>query len=1005
MERRKLLFKKSLSFSFSHLWLLLFLLILVSPLSLSEAAAQGAGEKSKYNLLLITIDTLRADHLGCYGYQNVKTPAIDALASEGILFTHALTPVPITLPSHVSIMTGLYPIQHGIQNNGNFLLPDSALTLAEVMKSQGYLTGACVGAFVLNSMFGLSQGFDEYNDSLPRKKRSSASPLDSERRAEEVTQSALRWLEKSHSQPFFLWVHYFDPHALYFPPSPFREQYKHHLYDGEIAYTDKCIGDLFNGLKRMGVWDKTVVILTADHGEGLGEHGEATHTIFIYETTLRVPLIIKAPSGLVPVSKTIKHKKISPMVTTLDIFPTIMDLFSIQPEGVSLSHLPGKSLLPLISGKCQTLHQEIFCETLYPELNFGWSRIEGIRTEDWKYIQAPKSELYHLAEDSAEDRNLLSTKPDLANEWEKKLSLLKEKLQKEKQHPKLIQDETALRRLESLGYFRAAKAKEEDKAAKASQKRADPKDMIHLIDGIDRGLSYYYLESYELAYNEFKKIIDVNPENLSATFYLACVEEKMGKFEQARDRFLHLLAMQPGYLEARNHLGIIYHQLGQLEQAMKEFQLALQESKYADVYYNLGMVYREMGKKDEAISAAKSALELDPDYSDAKNLLGEIALEKGELDEAYQHFMDTLKLEPKHLEARNNLGVVYFRRSRFEEALREFSQAAAIDPNSAEVQNNLGSLYLAQSSYSKAKDAFRKALSLRPNYADALVNLGTTYFKEGELEEAKKIYLQATRLAPNNPEVWNYLGLTYFTQGEYKSAVDPFETAIRLAPFRSDISLSLGKTYTNLRSFDQALSWFRKTTEIDPNNLEAYLLMGHVLYDELGKAQEAIMAWEKAHRLAPRDPVPLLNLAAVNFQTEKYPEAIALWKKVIEIDPNSNEAYLHIGTAYLKQDNLDEAIQSWQKILNRTPAHPEAMINLGTAFYKKGDYEKAIELWQKAAQLSPKDPKVHYNLALALIYRRDYRQSLQELEEVLRLEPDNIQARMLMETVKQQESW
>lgn len=987
-------------------YLFFLLCSFLSPVSLSEAAAPQPG-KPAYNLLLITIDTLRADHLGCYGYQDVNTPAIDSLASEGILFTQALTPVPITLPSHVSIMTGLYPVQHGIWNNGNFVLQQDVVTLAEVMKSNGYRTGACVGAFVLNSMFGLDQGFDTYNDSLPGKKRSSASPMDSERRAEEVTKSALEWLEKNHSQPFFLWVHYFDPHAIYFPPPPFRENYKHRLYDGEIAYTDKCLGDLLDGLKRMGATDKTVVVLTADHGEGLGEHGESTHTIFIYDATLRVPLIIKAPAGLMPAAKKM-IKKVPQMVTTLDIFPTIMDLFSIQPDGVSLSGLPGKSLLPLVSGGCQALHQEVFCETLYPELNFGWSRIEGIRTGDWKYIKAPRSELYHLLKDPAENSNLLTGEPELAIDWEKKLGALKEQLRKEKRQPQIVQNDAALRRLEGLGYFRSTKKD----PAQDSQKRPDPKDMIQLIDGIDRGLSYYYLDSYELAYNEFKKVIDANPENVSATFYLACVEERMGKYEQARDRFLHLLALQPGYLEARNHLGIVYHQLGQLDQALKEFKLALEEAKYADVYYNLGVVYKEMGLKDEAISAAKSAIELDPDYGDAINLLGEMALERGRLEEAnkyleeaYQYFTQVLKLEPNHLEAHNNLGVIYFHRSKMEDALREFSQAAAIDPNSAEAHNNLGSLFLAQGSYDKAKDAFQKAMKIKPGYSEALVNLGTAWFKEGNLEKAQDIYLQATRLFPNNQDAWNCLGLTHFTRKDYQGAIDHFETALKTGPARADVYISIGKTYLSLRSFDKSLAALKKAVEVDPHNKEAHLIMGHVLFDELGRAQEAVVEWEEARRLDPSDPVPLMNLAAVSFQAERYPEAIMLWKKALEIDPDSNDACLHLGTAYLKQNNIEEAIRSWQKILDRAPSHTEALINLGTAFYRKGDFEKAVEVWRKAEDVAPEDPKIHYNLALALMYRRNYRESLEELEEVLRLEPDNTQARMLMETARQQESY
>ncbi|MGA1876051.1 MAG: sulfatase-like hydrolase/transferase, partial [bacterium] len=561
----------------------LLTLIFTTLITLPPCFTEAMGTRPKApppNLLLITIDTLRADHLGCYGYQDIHTPCIDTLASEGILFTQALTPVPITLPSHVSIMTGLYPMQHGICNNANSVLGEEATTLAEIMEKEGYKTAAFVGAFVLHSMFGLNQGFQAYNNSPSKKKRSGASPFDNERRAEEVTRSALQWLESNHDSPFFLWVHYFDPHAMYLPPSPFKEEYKGHLYDGEIAYTDSCLGPLLDGLKKLGVSDKTVIILTSDHGEGLGEHGESTHAVFLYDSTLHIPLILKIPPGVIPRLQNMKPE-ITSMVSLLDIFPTIMDLFSLRPDQIDLNQWPGKSLIPLIEGSCQIHQEEIFCETLYPELNFGWSRVEGIRTHDWKYVKSPRSELYHLSEDPNETVNLLSNQSLRAQGWEERLIRLKKNLEREKRQPQVITDSDVLQRLESLGYFRSVM--KDTSAGDDISQRSDPKDMIHLIESIDRGLSYYYLGSYDLAYDEFHKILEVNPDNISATFYLGSVEEKMGRFEQARDRFLHLLSMEPNYLDAHNHLGVIYHHLGQGEEAIKEFQLALKKAEYPDV--------------------------------------------------------------------------------------------------------------------------------------------------------------------------------------------------------------------------------------------------------------------------------------------------------------------------------------------------------------------------------------------------------------------------------------
>ena len=309
------------------------------------------------NVLLITIDTLRADHLGCYGYTGIQTPAIDALAKEGIRFEWAFTPVPITLPSHVSIMTGMNPASHGVLNNGEYRLDNSVKTLAQILRQHGLATAAFVGAFVLSRQFGLDQGFERYDDALRPTQEGAheAFSLYNERKGEMVTEASIQWLKKENPNRFFLWVHYFDPHFPYDPPQAFKSAYPDHPYDGEIAYTDHCIGLLLKELADLKVLEDTLVVLVADHGESLGEHKETTHGIFLYDATVRVPLILhypglhhsgvqsseqhsleQHPSGLLP-----QGSVFSQPVKTLDILPTILDLLEIpHPAG-----LQGKSLL------------------------------------------------------------------------------------------------------------------------------------------------------------------------------------------------------------------------------------------------------------------------------------------------------------------------------------------------------------------------------------------------------------------------------------------------------------------------------------------------------------------------------------------------------------------------------------------------------------------------------------------------------------------------------------
>jgi tetratricopeptide (TPR) repeat protein len=934
-----------------------------------------------FNLLLITIDTLRADHLGCYGYKEIETPTIDRLASEGVLFSKAFTPVPITLPSHVSIMTGVYPIQHGVRNNGNYILRQDALTLAEVMKANGYQTAACVGAFVLDSLFGLDQGFDFYDDSLPRKGRG-ATLLDNERKAEAVTKAGLDWLKKNRNAPFFLWLHYFDPHAIYLPPNPFDKEYKGRLYDGEIAYTDKCIGELIQGLKDMGLMERIVIILTSDHGEGLGEHGEPTHAIFIYDSTLHVPLIIRTPKNILP------SRKVDAMISILDIFPTVLDLLSLPIKDRSVPHITGKSLVPLIRGKTDSLHREIQCESLYPELNFGWGRVEGIRTSDWKYIKASKPELYRLSKDPKEKRNLYPLESD---KWQERLKKLKLTLGPEME-TRVGLDDDVRDRLLSLGYVWS-------ESSDMFEERHDPKDMIKILEKVDRGVSYIYLGLYKKARKEFQKILKVNPDNASVLFYLASVEERLGNFEDAERLFRAVLNLSAHYLDVHNHLGVIYHKQGNLDKSVEEFELALKQAEYPEVYYNLSVVLKQKGRHEEAVKAAKAALSLDPKYADVHNQLGQLAIDQGALDKAEVHLKEALKIEPDHLEAHNNLGIVQYRKGKDAEALRSFEKALSIDSNSPEALNNLGSVYLFQGKYDKAEEVFKKAVHINPSYFEGLLNLGSMHFHKKDCQSAKDLYLKAIEVNPESNEAWVRLGLLYLGQGEYEHAREVLEKALKTGPESADLYFYIGQVYLGLARPNDALGFWKKALAFDSYHSQTLLKMGQLFYDT-GNWEEALNAWEKGYRSNPADPMPLMNMATVKFQKGEYDEAISLWERAREIAPDLDGPYLHIGTSYLRQKEIDKAINIWEKLLARKPEHPDALINLGTAFYQKGDIKGAIKFWQRAGELDSENPKVHYNLGLAFFSLKEYEGSVNELKEALRLDPSNQEVLMLLNQAK-----
>ncbi|MGA1841786.1 MAG: tetratricopeptide repeat protein [bacterium] len=962
----------------------LLALILVLGVAFEQICAKDGHiiKGPNFNLLLITIDTLRADHLGCYGYKKIETPTIDRLASEGVLFSQALTPVPITLPSHVSIMTGTYPFQHGVRNNGNYILRKEALTLAEVMKANGYRTAACVGAFVLDSLFGLDQGFDLYDDFLPRGGRS-ATLLDNERRAEAVTKSGLDWLKKNKGFPFFMWLHYFDPHAIYLPPSPFDKEYKGRLYDGEIAYTDKCIGDLIRGLNDMELMKGTIIILTSDHGEGLGEHGEPTHAIFIYDSTLHVPLIIRTPKDILP------YRRVDAMVSILDIFPTVMDLLSLPIKDKGIASIEGKSLIPLIMGKTDSLHKEILCESLYPELNFGWGRVEGIRTDDWKYIKASKPELYQLSNDPKERKNIY---PLEAGKWEKKLERLKLALGPEIESRVDLDDEVR-ERLLSLGYVWS-------EASDISDERPDPKDMIKLLERIDRGVSYIYMGFYEKAQKEFQKVLKINPDNASVLFYLASVEERLGNLEEADHLFRDVLKLSTHYLDVHNHLGVIYHKQGNLDKAVMEFELALKQAEYPEVYYNLSVVLKQKGHYDEAVKAAKGALFLNPKYTDALNQLGQLAIDQGALDKAEVYLKEALEIEPNHLEANNNLGVVQHRKRRYAEAIRAFEKALSIDSNSPEALNNLGSVYLSQGKYDKAEAVFKEAIRIRPSYFEGLINLGSVHFHKKEYQSARDLYLKAIELNPSaNTEAWARLGILYLDQAKYEHALHAFEKALETGPKSADLYFLMGQVYLGLTRFNDALDSWNKALKFNPCHCQTILKIGQFYYD-IGNWEEALNTWEKGYKCNPEDPLPLMNMATMKFQRGEYDEAISLWERAGEVKPDLDGPYLHIGNAYLRQNKIDKAINILERLLALKPDHLDALINLGTALYKKGDIEGAIKFWQRAEKLDPENPKVHYNLGVAFFYLKNYEGSINELKEALRLDPSNQEGLKLLNQAK-----
>ncbi len=443
---------------------------------------RGAGSGGQIrNVLLISMDTTRADHLSCYGYKRKTTPNIDALAAEGIRCEKVISTVPLTLPAHSSIMTGTNPPYHGVHDNLDYQLPEDNITLAEILKGQGFATGAAVSTFVLDSQFNLDQGFDTYDDRFQQKH--SLGTFD-ERKGDETTEVAIQWLEKYKDSPFFYFLHYYDPHNTYEPPEPFATEYAGNLYGGEIAFTDHCIGKVVDKLKELNLYDSTLIIVVGDHGELLGEHGESTHSYFIYQGAIKVPLIFKVPGRR-------RAKTIESNVGIIDIVPTVCSLLGIEsPEEVA-----GTDLSPFFGKGQPPSDRPLYCESLTPTICNANSLL-GIIEGRYKYIQTTRPELYDLKKDPQESLNLFASQPQRARILQDKLSqILEDQVRKGGDDSSINLDAEAVKRLESLGYVAGGITED----FSFDQTKSDPKDLLEFYLAYSRAGYLITKEVYDQA--------------------------------------------------------------------------------------------------------------------------------------------------------------------------------------------------------------------------------------------------------------------------------------------------------------------------------------------------------------------------------------------------------------------------------------------------------------------------------------------------------------------------
>ncbi len=615
-------------------------------------------------MVVVTVDTLRADHLHCYGYASIETPALDALAQRGVLFENAVAQTPLTPPSHASIFTGQNPPVHNVRNTGGFVLQSSSHPLARILREQGWDTAAFIGSAVLKKLFGFNNGFVVYDDEMPRPGKRNEFREDPERKASVTVDRAIAWLDKrSSDKPFFLWVHIYDPHIPYLPPAAFAQRYKGRLYDGEIAYADQQIARLFDAVSRKSPAQKTLTAVLADHGESLGEHGEHTHGVFLYDSTLRIPFIMAGPG--IPAGLRVKQQ-----ARTIDFLPTLLELMG----GRAPAYVQGLSLVPVFSGK-PVATDISYAETLYPKMNMNWSELRAIRTNRWKYIRAPHPELYDLAGDPGETRNVIQQHgPEVLNfEAQLKKFIPHGGNGGEKVETAML-DERVMDQLKSLGYLSGVGGRSYELTGTGP----DPKDEVEILQLIDEA------ESGENHLPERKRIellqraLAKDPQNPSLYYQLGGRLEKNGRYDEALQ--LYRTALSKGLDSGRLH------------------------SRIADLLLR-------HGQKDAAIVEYEKAAQINPADLDSQNNLATAYLEKGRLADAERVFKWVLANDPDYPAAQNGMGLISIQKQDPNAARAYFERAAQLDPDLVEVHMNLGLLYEMAGDRARARSSFETFLA------------------------------------------------------------------------------------------------------------------------------------------------------------------------------------------------------------------------------------------------------------------------------------------------------
>lgn len=645
-------------------------------------------------MLLITVDTLRADHLSCYGARQVRTPAIDALAAQGVRFRRALAQVPITPPSHAVILTGTYPMYSGLRDFNGRALPQNVGVLSEAFERHGYETAAFVSSAVLDSSWGFNRGFRTYDDHFDLRHLETNNFGAVERRAGQTIDRLLAWFRARPQPraPFFVWLHLYDPHRPYDPPEPFRTQFAGHLYDGEIAYVDSQLNRLFDTLRASGLYDRTLIVLLSDHGEGLGEHGEEEHGFFLYNSTLHVPMIFKLPRGWAA------PLVVDQTVGLIDVAPTILDLLHMQ-DPLS-RQFQGTSLAREILGKGAVSEPPVYSETYYPRDSFGWSDLHSISTDRLEYIQAPRPELYDLDHDPRELRNLYAERASVAAGLRDELARIERTYSAphSARAPALSPETEA--KLRSLGYVAFSTP-----VPASAGPLPDPKDRVNVFREFLHAQTLSEAGRIDESNRILASLATEDPHLFAVPFLEAENLSRARRWSEAQRSYLASLKLNPTFERALMGLARAYIEEGQSEKARGPLELVIQQyPRNFFAVYAMGQVARRAGNKEEALRYFRTAVEARPDLGNFQQDLG----------------MTLVDLE------------------RYAEAVGPLTRAEELGQRDPRLEHYLGTALANAGRFKEAVDHYQKALKMKPDLPATRLSLAFAYLNLGERTDAKR---------------------------------------------------------------------------------------------------------------------------------------------------------------------------------------------------------------------------------------------------------------------------